>query len=348
MRERARLSRVCMSRFLSPNITSVQPSWAVDGGRIVISGTGFAGDLTELPEVRIGDLSARVVYASSRVLAAVVPAGLEAGRVSVQLGGTDGAAAFIDVGAPCATGLHQVDSPVFDRAGNLYVTHSGTRDQQAPVSIFRVQPDGSREPFASGIANPTSMTFSDDGHLYVSSRFEGAIYRVSPDGHVEVVATDLGVASGLAFDADGDLFIGDRLGTIFRMSPSGQTTVFASLPPSVAAFHLAVGPDQRLYVTAPTLSSTDSIYRIDQRGTVDVVRGGFGRPQGLVFDALGTLYVVDALAGRSGLYRVHPDGTTEHVLAAPALVGVALNPGGGLVVTSNDTAYRLNVQVRSR
>jgi sugar lactone lactonase YvrE len=301
-----------------------------------------------LPEVRVGEVPARIVFASSRALSVLVPSGLEAGRVAVRIAGAPGATAFIDVGAPMATGLHQVDSPVFDRAGNLYVTYSGTRDEQASVSIFRVQRDGGREPFASGIANPTSMAFDDTGHLYVSSRFEGTIYRVAPDGRTEVAAADLGVASGLAFGADGMLFVGDRSGTIFRLSPSGHTTVYASLPPSVAAYHLAMGPDQCLYVAAPTLSSADSIYRIDPRGKVAVLRTGFGRPQGLTFDALGALYVVEALAGASGLYRLHPDETAEYVLAAPALVGVAFDPAGGLVVVSNDTAYRLDVQTRGR
>jgi hypothetical protein len=82
-------------------------------------------------------------------------------------------------------------------------------------------------------------------------------------------------------------------------------------------------------------------------GKVTVVCSNFGRPQGLVFDAQGTLYVVEALAGASGLCKVHTDGTVEQVLAAPALVGVALDPRGGMVVASNDTAYRLDVDVRA-
>jgi hypothetical protein len=38
---------------------------------------------------------------------------------------------------------------------------------------------------------------------------------------------------------------------------------------------------------------------------------------------------------------VPADGPPELVLAGPGLVGVAFPPGGGLVVCSNDTAYRL-------
>ena len=107
--------------------------------------------------------------------------------------------------------------PVFDSSGNLFVTYSGSRGQESPVSIFRVTSAGTREPFVSGIVNATSMAFGPDGRLYVSSRFEGAVYRVANDGTPEQVASDLGVACGIAFDADGWMYVGDRSGTIFRV-----------------------------------------------------------------------------------------------------------------------------------
>jgi len=271
-----------------------------------------------------------------------VPSGLEGGRATVRIDGASGETAFIDLAAPFAAGLHQVDNPVFDRDGNLYVTYSGTRGQQVPVSIFRVRPNGTRETFSSGIVNPTSMAIAPDGQLYVSSRFEGTVCRVADDGSVEAFANDLGVACGLAFATDGTLFVGDRSGTIFRVDRDGKAVTFASLPASVAAFHLAFGPDAALYVTGPTLSSYDSLYRIDTDGNVTTRYAGFGRPQGVAFDRHGALYVVEALAGVSGLYRVPSTGEPELVLAGPGLVGVAFDPRGGLVVSSNDTAYRLS------
>src|SRR5207249_4843511 len=167
---------------------------------------------------------------------------LEGGRTTVRVDGarvfdaaqggassSKGGGAFIDIAAPFATGLHQVDNPVFDRDGNLYVTYSGTRGQQVPVSIFRVRPNGTRESFSSGIVNPTSMALDPAGRLYVSSRFEGTVYRVAPDGSAEVFANDLGIPCGLAFASDGTLYVGDRSGTIFRVNPDGQATTFAAL-----------------------------------------------------------------------------------------------------------------------
>jgi sugar lactone lactonase YvrE len=320
-----------------PHVSDVRPSWAIEGGRITIEGTGFHVDQPELPEVRVGDSRARIVYASSTRLAVLVPTGLEGGRASIHVGGE---LAFVDVAAPFATGLHQVDNPVFDPDGNLYVTYSGTRGQQVPVSIFRVRPNGTREAFCTGLVNPTSMAFGPDGHLYVSSRFEGTVYRVDRDGRVASFATDLGVPCGLAFDGNGRLLVGDRSGTIFRVEPNGQATMIASVPSSVAAFHLAFGPDEALYVTAPTLSPYDSVFCVDRDGGVTIRYTGFGRPQGIAFGPGGELFVVEALAGASGIYRLPKQGPPELVLAGPGLVGLAFG-AESVIVCSNETAYRL-------
>ena len=328
-------------------VAAVRPRWAIESGRITIEGSEFPIDQPQLPSVHIGDAPARVVFASSTRIAALVPPAGEGGVTAVRIEGVHGEVPFVNVAPPFATGLHQVDNPVFDREGNLYVTYSGTRGHQVPVSIFRVRPNGTRETFCTGLVNPTSMTLGPEGDLYVSSRFEGTVYRVTEDGAIAPFATDLGIPCGLAFDGAGTLFVGDRSGTIFRVDPAGQATMHASLPSSVAAFHLAFGPDGALYVTAPTLSPYDSVFRIDPTGTVTIRYTGFGRPQGLAFDRRGDLFVVEALAGASGLYRLPPEGAIgrsepELVLAGPGLVGVAFGPDGYVVVCSNDTAYRLS------
>jgi sugar lactone lactonase YvrE len=322
----------------NPRVLSVLPPRAIEGGRVTLAGEDLIGD-APAPDVRILDRPARVVLASSTRVAVLVPGGItESGPLPVRVGGVD-QGVKISHAAPLATGLHQVDSPVFDREGNLYVTYSGTRGQQVPVSIFRVRPNGTRETFSSGIVNPTSMAIDPEGTIFVSSRFEGTVYRLEPDGTTRTFASDLGVACGLAFAPDGTLFVGDRSGTIFKLDKSGRAEAFATLPSSVAAFHLALGADG-LYVSGPTLAPYDAIYRIDEHGNVTTFSTAFGRPQGLAFNA-GELFVVDALAGSSGVYRVPPAGAPELVLSGPGLIGIAFDAHGGLVVCSNSTAYRL-------
>jgi sugar lactone lactonase YvrE len=322
------------------HIASIHPLRAIAGGRVTLHGGGFRVD--DVTDVTVGEQPARVLFASSRRLVITVPPDLESGAAPVRVDGNPGETSYVSIGGVWATGLHQVDNPVFNRQGDLFVTYSGSRGQEAPVSIFRVTRAGTREPFASGIVNATSMAFGPDERLYVSSRFEGTVYRLASDGTYEQAASDLGVACGLAFDDEGSMYVGDRSGTIFRVR-KGHATPFATLPPSVAAFHLAMSPDGDLFVCAPTLASYDHVYRIDREGDVRTVPSPLGRPQGLAFSPDGMLHVVDALAGASGVYRFADlDAPPELVVSGHALIGLAFGPGGELVVTSNETAYRFD------
>ena len=318
----------------------MRPACAVEGGRVTIAGEGLQSAVGGPPAVEIGARQARVVHASRRELTVIVPAGLAGGRTAIRVAGAAGEPPVIDVGVRVVSGIHQVDNPAVGADGTLYFTFSGPRGEETPVSMFRVRDDGFREPFLSGITNATSMAFAPDGGLHVSSRNDGAVYRVASDGSYKRLVADLGVTCGLAFSPDGTLYAGDRAGTVFRVA-AGEAVPFATLPASVAAFHLTWGPDEALYVASPTLATYDPVYRIAADGGVTRVGCCFGRPQGLAFDARGALHVVEALAGASGVYRVEADGSASLVLSAEALVGLAFDPDGGLVVASNHSAYRV-------
>jgi sugar lactone lactonase YvrE len=339
----------------SPNFTTT-PHIAVPGARVTLHAPNLVLPIEGLPHVLVGDKDARVVAASPRRVTIVIPADADPGEQIVRIEEMPGVTGRVIVGAVFVTDVHQVDSPVFDRDGRLYVTRSGSRDAKPQVPLYRVAADGGKTPLQIEIGNPTSLAFGLDGWLYVSSRFDGNVYRIQIEGNsgtangepgtwnVERYATELGVATGLAFSPSGDLYVGDRSGTIFRVRPDRQVETFATLPASVAAFHLAVGPDDCLYVAAPTLATHDAIYRISPERLVDVVTDKFGRPQGIAFDGNGEFYVVDALAGSAGLYRldVASDAAEpELVIAAPTLVGVAFS-GHTTVLASNDTIWKLD------
>ena len=136
-----------------PTISSVAPLRAVEGGRVTLRGYGFPVD--KLPDITVGDQPARVLFASSVRIVIALPPDLETGSRPIRIEDVVGETVFVSVGGAWATGLHQVDNPVFDVEGNLYVTYSGSRGQEAPVSIFRVTRAGTREPYVSGIVNPT-------------------------------------------------------------------------------------------------------------------------------------------------------------------------------------------------
>lgn len=320
-------------------ITGLAPARVLPGARLAVLGRDLPVAVAAASPITMGGLPARMVFASSDRIVVEVPPGLEGGATELAAAWLSGTRPVAMVGRPVASGLHQVDSPVCDVSGRVYVTYSGGRGQQVPVSIFRVRGGDAREPFVSGLTNPTSMTIGPDGRLYVSSRFDGTVYRVSDEGHFEVFASELGVACGLAFDADGTMLVGDRSGTIFRVD-GDRTIALATLPASVAAFHLAMGPDRLLYVTAPTLAPRDSLYRISADGRVDVMDASFGRPQGMAFDARGTLHVAEALAGEGGIHRWRDGAPPELVVAGPNIVGLTFAPDHAMMVATGDTLYR--------
>ena len=274
-----------------------------------------------------------------------VPESAKTGLIEVR--NADGASNTVPlrIARQLSDGLHPVTSPVVSRSGMTFATISGPRGKQTPVSIVRISPDRLGTPFVSGILNPTGLAFDPDGELYVTSRAEGTVYRIDAGGESTVYAEGMGVATGAAFDAEGNLFVGDRSGTIFKIAPDRQIFVYATLEPSVAAYHLAVGRDGTLYVTAPSLSPNDCIWAIDRDGTTSPWFRGLGRPQGLAIDAEGNVYVAASYHGQRGLVRVTAEGKAELVVAGYNMVGVAFSPLGTAVIATNEAVYDVDLGV---
>ena len=155
----------------------------------------------------------------------------------------------------------------------------------------------------------------------------------------------MGVATGAVFDAAGNLFVGDRSGTIFKINPDRQIFVYATLEPSVAAYHLAIDASGTLYVTGPTLSSNDAIWAIEPNGEARAWYRGLGRPQGLALDREGNVYLAACLRGRRGLVRVTPQGEATLVVAGANLVGVAFSPLGTTILATSEAVYDVDLGV---
>jgi sugar lactone lactonase YvrE len=249
------------------------------------------------------------------------------------------------VGAQIADSLHPVANPAVDAEGNVYSTFSGSRGQKSPVSLYKVDTSFNSKPFVTDLMNPTGLVFDAEGLLYVSSRYDGIVYQVTPSGNMTVYVEGMGVATGLAFDPEGNLYVGDRSGTIFKISRSRQIYVYATLEPSIAAYHLAFGPEGYLYVTGPTTSSFDAVYRVSKAGEVETFFRGLGRPQGAAFDAAGNLYVAASLKGRRGVIQITPERQAEHFLSGPGIVGLAFAPDRAMVLATHNALFRVEVGI---
>lgn len=320
------------------------PPVALPGGEIELLGSNLGPVDSRVPLAFVGEDAAAVVLSRPRRMQIRVPDAGGKALLRVTRNHELSNAVEVRVARLLATEVHAVANPAVDPEGNVYVTYSGPRGQQTPVSVLRIDAEGTMQSFLTGIMNATGLALDAAGYLYVSSRHEGTVYRVSPAGAAAVYAEGMGIATGIAFDHSGNLYVGDRSGTIFKIARDRQIFVFATLEPSIAAYHLAFGRDETLYVTGPTTSSFDNVYAIDRDGSTSVYYHGLGRPQGLAVDVAGNVYVAASLGGRRGIVRITPAREASLAISGSGLVGLALGAGAATLAASN-AVYHVDWEV---
>jgi sugar lactone lactonase YvrE len=326
----------------NPYIEAIDPPASLPGGEVRIIGRSLKPPQLSRPEVTFSGMRGSLVVSSEDFLIARVPFGAHSGQVTVQSNGNTSNGRELKIALPIAESLHPVANPALDREGNIYVTYSGGRGQKTPVAIYKIDTNyNPPKPFLADLMNATGLAFDPQGLLYVSSRYDGTVYRVAPNGTLSTYAEGMGVATGIAFDKAGNLYVGDRSGTIWRIAPDRQIFVFATLEPSIAAYHLAFAPDGTLYVTGPTTSSFDAVSSVDPQGNVSTFYRGLGRPQGLAFDIQGNLYVAASLGGKRGIVKITPEKSASLVVAGQDLVGLAFTRTGGAVLVTRGSVFHL-------
>jgi|CXWL01.1.fsa_nt_gi sugar lactone lactonase YvrE len=329
----------------SVTLTGIQPQYAIPGGEIAIACEGYRPERHSPDGCYVAGIRCRTVAASTTRILAIVPDEADEGKTFAHLesqGEVSNTHELI-VGRELVDDMHIVANPAVDPSDDaIILTRSGSRGQHLPATLFRLEPDGYLDELPEPILNPTGIAFDADGQMFVTNRAQGEVYAVGRDGTSTVHAAGLGIATGIAFDKKGAMFVGDRSGTIYRVSDDAAAEKFATVEQSVAAYHIAFGPDGRLYVTAPGLASHDAVYAIDTDGEVTTFFRGLGRPQGLAFDKAGNLYVAACYKGSHGIVRIAPDGSNAtQFVAGNSIVGLCFTREGDMVVATSDRVYSI-------
>ena len=339
----------------APHLDSLTPGAAIPGGTLELRGTRLLQHREDahLPHATFGETEASLDLSRETRAVVRVPNGAISSDLVLHRDGLTSNVLHANVGVPMAEELHLVSNPAVDANNNLFAMVSGPRGERVPVSIFRIDRDLQVRPFVRDILNVSALAFDPEGYLYASSRAEGAIYRISPQGAVSTFAEGMGIATGIAFDKQGYLFVGDRSGTIFKIGPSGskasgEVFVFATLEPSVAAYHLAFRDDGTLLVTAPTTSSNQNIYAIDPDGNTTIFYHGLGRPQGMALDVDNNLYVAASLHGHRGIIRIDEDHNAELIVSGNDLVGLCFLEDGCAALATNSTIFHIDLGIQGR
>jgi sugar lactone lactonase YvrE len=338
----------------APHLDRVTPVAAMPGGEVEVQGRHLEPQGAHVPRATIGDVSAPVILSRSTRATIRVPEGSITGDLILHRNAVDSNPLNLRVAVPMAENLHPVANPAVDADGNVYATVSGARGQAVPVSVFQIQRDFQIRPFVRELLNATGLAFDPEGYLYASSRAEGTVYRISPEGAMSTYAGGMGIATGIAFDRDGNLFVGDRSGTIFKIGranpdgTSGEIFVYATLEPSIAAYHLAFNDAGTLFVTGPTTSSNQSIHAIDRDGNTTVFYQGLGRAQGMAFDVDDNLYVAASLRGQRGIIRITPHREATLAVSGNNLVGLAFLEEGNAALATRDALYHVALDIEGR
>lgn len=191
---------------------------------------------------------------------------------------------------------------------------------------------------AGGFGFTEGPVWDPAGFLYVSDEEQNQIYRVYPDGrHESVIA--LGDPDGNTFDRQQRLLdCASILRAIIRIDAGGkQYTTLAdrfeghrfNSPNDVV-----IGPDGAIYFTDPTLDlpkgeeqeiSFQGVYRLDDKGNVQLLIKDMSQPNGLAFSPDGkTLYVDDSKRKNIRAFDFAANGTVSH----ERIFGDENEPGG--------------------
>ena len=235
-----------------PHIQAVQPAAALAGGEVRITGSDLSPHDLRRPRVRFGEVEGAVVISSDDFVVAKVPQGASSGPIVVSTNGHSSNAHQIKVAVTIAEDLHPVTNPALDAEGNIYVSFSGSRGQKVKVAVFKIDTNYNVKPFVGGL-DECDFDCLRQGRAdvrFVALRRDGVSSRAERDD-VFLRGRHGSGNRALLLIACGNLYVGDRSGTIFKIAPDRQIFVFATLEPSVSAYHLAFGPRGDLFVTGP-------------------------------------------------------------------------------------------------
>ncbi|MDR7149136.1 gluconolactonase [Hydrogenophaga palleronii] len=196
-----------------------------------------------------------------------------------------------------------LEGPVFDSAGNLYVT-------DIPFGrVFRIDPQGDWDLVAQWDGEPNGMKFLNATELLVTDYRNGLMVVDSHSGAVRPYLGRRNTESfkglnDLTFDSHGNLYFTDQgqtglhdpTGRVYRLSPSGRLDLLLSNVPSPNGIVLSL--DEKFLFVAATRGNC--VWRMPLLADGGVSKAGqfftsYGPsgPDGLAMDGAGRLLVAN-------------------------------------------------------
>ena len=138
--------------------------------------------------------------------------------------------------------------------------------------------------------------------MYVAD-YAGSIYKVTPTGTATLFATaPLGVA-GMARDSHGNIFVSVySSNSIYKITPAGVSTQFAT--GIFGPEEVVIDKHDNIYISS---EYGGTVTKVTPTGTVTTLASGFTRPAGLAIAANGNILVGEYTSDR--IQQITPTGT---------------------------------------
>jgi len=324
-------------------IAGIKPPVGISGGDVTMYCSGLNPFDLEEDSLHFCGSEPLIEAASTNKIVAHIPDKISNEEVYIVQDGVKSNVFKFHISPLIASILHNVDNPAISKEGKIYATFSGSKGQITPASIFAIDHTTHKVPFISGIINATSLLIGHDGFLYISSRYDGKIYKSELSGEYKLFSQGLGEAFGMAMDSLGNLFVGDRTGTVFKIDKTGRADVFASLPSSNIAYHLAIDSKDELFITVPMQIGENIIYNITPDGSVSEFYSDMMEFHGIAVDKNDNIFVAVTNRDKGAIHMI--DRKTKEnwkVVSGEEIVGLAFDDTGNLYFSTFSRIYFLD------
>ena len=249
-----------------------------------------------------------------------------------------------------------LEGPVFDAAGNLYVT-------DIPYGrIFRIDPAGTWKLVAEYDGEPNGMKLLGDHELLVTDYRNGLVAIDIATGAVREHLSRRNSerfkgVNDLTFDASGNVYFTDQgqtgmhdpSGRVYRLSPEGRLDLLLSNAPSPNG--IVLSNDERFLFVAMTRGNC--VWRMPLMADGSVSKAGqfftsYGPsgPDGLAMDSKGRLIVCNPGLGRAWILDAYAEPV--EILEAGrgiSLTNVAIHVSGMAYFTDSTNGRILRAQL---
>ena len=220
-------------------------------------------------------------------------------------------------------------------------------------------PHSSLSSFSDGMDGPIAFAWDSHGQMYVSANNAGSVYKVNSDGTKSVFYSGIKGAWAMAFDANDNLFVSSweikltqvntngvitytaqEIGLIYKIATTGNGVLYASDVGKV--YSILVDSDGTLYLSSNTKNCIFKVVYAGEGkvGTVTVVASGIYSPCCMIWsDDKSRIYLASSGSGENGKVSIiSKDGSSISTLASGLgpVFGLAKNSAGNIYATRYD------------